>query len=184
MDDRLHVIRFAPFSLDPTEEYDDTNDEKTAYATYGLAVYGANCMEAALVNAFAMSKVISARDEGRVLMTDPWAKGFKEAVKNLIPKVCHKAGADQRIVDDLLKAVDRRNFLIHRFWYERITEMFNDNRRRRLIIELQHDHRLFKTMDDRLNSEVLTPLRDTLGFGQDLIDAQMEIMRQGAQRDA
>ncbi|MGW2587219.1 hypothetical protein ACWCYZ_39075 [Streptomyces virginiae] len=181
--DRLHVIRFSPVSLDPTDEYDDTNDEKTAYATYGLAVYGANCMEATLINGFAMSKVISARDEGRVLMTDPWAKGFKEAIKDLIPKVCRKAGADQQIVDDLLKAVDRRNFLIHRFWYERIEEMFNDSRRRRLITELQHDHKLFKTMDDRLNREVLSPLRDTLGFGQELIDAELEIVRQRAQSD-
>ncbi|MGA5498729.1 hypothetical protein ACPCSP_30715 [Streptomyces cinereoruber] len=175
--DKLHVVRFAPVMLNPADDYDDTNDEKTAYASFGLALFGANVMEAEIVNAFAMSRIITAREQGEQLVTDPWAKGFKEAVKNLVPKVCRKAGADQRIVDDLLVAVDRRNYLVHRFWYERIEELVSDRRRARLITELQHDHRLFVKMTDLLRSTVHVPLLANLDISQDLLDAELDRIR-------
>ena len=60
---------------------------QTLYALFGLAIYKANVLEHSLVNALALTKLVTAREQGEQLMRDPWAQGFKDMMGRLIKRV-------------------------------------------------------------------------------------------------
>lgn len=157
---------------EPDGEYDNGTDHKTVYALFGLAIYKANCLEHSLVNALALTKIITAREQGEQLIRDPWTQGFKDMMGKLIKRVEPYTSAYPEVVDDLTKSLKRRNDLVHNFWRERIQDMISEAGRSRLGADLKADCRLLTQTDERFSERVLDPIMESMGITAEAIQAQ------------
>ncbi|MGW3030196.1 hypothetical protein ACWDCB_03075 [Streptomyces sp. NPDC001178] len=175
--DGLYVVRHEPTwreepEPEPDGEYDNGTDHKTVYALFGLAIYKANCLEHSLVNALALTKIITAREQGEQLIRDPWTQGFKDMMGKLIKRVEPYTSAYPEVVDDLTKSLKRRNDLVHNFWRERIQDMISEAGRSRLGADLKADCRLLTQTDERFSERVLDPIMESMGITAEAIQAQ------------
>ena len=59
---------------------------KTTFARYAAAMYCAALLEEDLVQAFAVSKIVEAKD-AETLIRDPWNQGYKRKLHELITHV-------------------------------------------------------------------------------------------------
>ncbi|MFB7775831.1 hypothetical protein [Streptomyces bauhiniae] len=175
--DGLYVVRHEPTwreesEPEPDDEYDSGTDHKTVYALFGLAIYKANCLEHSLVNALALTKMITAREQGEQLIRDPWTQGFKDMMGKLIKRVEPYTSAYPEVVDDLTRSLKRRNDLVHNFWRERIQEMISETGRTRLCADLKSDCRLLTQTDERFSERVLDPIMESMGITAEAVEAQ------------
>ncbi|MFF4386982.1 hypothetical protein ACFY0G_09375 [Streptomyces sp. NPDC001552] len=171
--DELYVVRQEPtWREEPDDEYDNDTDHKTVYALFGLAIYKANCLEHSLVNTLALTKIITAREQGEQLIRDPWTQGFKDMMGKLIKRVEPHTSAYPEVVDDLTRSLKRRNDLVHNFWRERIPEIISDAGRTRLCADLKADCRLLTRTDERFSAMVLDPIMESMGITAEAVEAQ------------
>ncbi len=179
--DELYVVRQeSAWREDPDDGYDTATDEKTVYALFGLAIYGANCLEHELANTLAVAQVVKAQEEATRLIRDPWAKGFKDMMGRLVKRAQPHTSNFPDLVADLTKCLDRRNYLVHHFWRERVPDMLTVAGRTELCAALKADHRLFEQSAERLHEKVLDPMMSKLGITAELLDAQYEAERRDA----
>lgn len=78
--DELYVVRHEPTwreEPEPDDEYDNDTDHKTVYALFGLAIYKANCLEHSLVNTLALTKIVTAREQGSSSSATPGLKASR-----------------------------------------------------------------------------------------------------------
>ncbi|MEV7105373.1 hypothetical protein [Streptomyces atroolivaceus] len=172
--DELYVVRHLPTwheEPEPDDEYDNGTDHKTLYALFGLAIYKANVLEHSLVNLLAITKIVSAREQGEQLIRDPWAQGFKDMMGKLIKRVEAHTSAYPEVGTDLTNSLKRRNFLVHNFWRERIQETIADASRAKLCADLKADCRLFTQTDERFSERVLHPVMESIGVTAESIEA-------------
>ncbi|MFE3329445.1 hypothetical protein [Streptomyces sp. NPDC059176] len=173
--DELYVVRHEPTwreEPEPDDEYDNDTDHKTVYALFGLAIYKANCLEHSLVNTLALTKIITAREQGEQLIRDPWTQGFKDMMGKLIKRVEPHTSAYPEVVDDLTRSLKRRNDLVHNFWRERIPDIVSDAGRARLCADLKADCWLLTQTDERFSAWVLDPIMESMGITAEAVEAQ------------
>ncbi len=173
--DELYVVRQLPTwheEPEPDDEYDNGTDHKTLYALFGLAIYKANVLEHSLVNVLAITKIVSAREQGERLILDPWAQGFKEMMGKLIKRVAAHTSAYPEVGNDLTNSLKRRNFLVHNFWRERVPETIAEAGRAKLCADLKADCRLFAQTDERFSERVLRPMMESLGITAEDMEAE------------
>jgi hypothetical protein len=173
--DGLYVVRHEPTwreEPEPDNEYDNGTDHKTVYALFGLAIYKANCLEHSLVNTLALTKIITAREQGEQLIRDPWTQGFKDMMGKLIKRVERHTSSYPEVVEDLTKSLKRRNHLVHHFWRERIQDVITEAGRTRLCADLKADCRLLTQTDERFSERVLDPIMESIGITADAVEAQ------------
>ncbi|MFE6157090.1 hypothetical protein [Streptomyces sp. NPDC057889] len=173
--DGLYVVRHEPTWREEPEaddEYDNGTDHKTLYALFGLAIYKANVLEHSLVNALALTKLVTAREQGEQLMRDPWAQGFKDMMGKLIKRVEAHTSAYPEVGNDLTRSLRRRNDLVHNFWRERIQETITEASRAKLCADLKTDCQLFTQTDERFSERVLSPIMAKIGVTPEDVEAQ------------
>ncbi|MFF8505857.1 hypothetical protein ACF07L_35165 [Streptomyces anulatus] len=130
---------------------DDTNDEKTAYAFFGLALYRAAVLERNVIQHVVELEIARAVAEGRVLTKDPYEQAAKRPLKENIRKITPFIASDKGLAEELLTAADRRNHLAHKFWFENVDDVFADGPRRRLIAKLKNDIETFGALARRVD---------------------------------
>ncbi|MEV7755804.1 hypothetical protein [Streptomyces griseofuscus] len=175
--EELYVVRHQPTwreepDPEPEDEYDNDTNHKTVYALFGLAIYKANVLEHTLVNTLAMARIITAEEQGERLIRDPWAQGFKDMMGKLIRRAEPYVSAYPEVVDELTNSLNRRNFLVHHFWRERIQEMITESSRAKMCADLKADCGLFTQTDERLTERVFDPLARKRGITPERIEAQ------------
>ncbi len=133
------------------QEDDLVNDlTRDAYAHFGLAYYLSECVFQGLVQVLATDGIGVTRGsvEERTAQYSKYTLGpLVDAAKKVLPVDCHS---------DLDNLVERRNFLAHGFWFDRVHQMTSQEGLQRLIEELQRDQELFRRLS-RLTDEVVIP---------------------------
>lgn len=128
------------------EEDGDEESElaKDVYAYFGLAYYHSECVFRSMAQVCALlpfdrSTAARPRIEERLRATEEMTLGqlIKEG-KSLLPRSLYHR------LDDALR---RRNFLAHRFWFDRIHLMTTPEGMRRLAAELDVDADFFRALD-------------------------------------
>jgi hypothetical protein len=144
---------------------------REVYARFGLAYYESECLHRSLCIALAWSTLPPPDLTTQPRVEERLAKAFSltlgevvDRLQNLLP---------EQFLTSLPLAVERRNFLAHRFWFERAHLMFSEEGGRRLIAELQEYCDAF----DRLDKQTgvwLTLKRGELGFTDEMLHASLE----------
>ena len=97
---------------EPTSE-----EVKELYARFGLAYYLAEVLHRGLCNLYCLSQIPAGGPVTRPRVEEHLRTAFETTLGQLIRKlqpVLHSA-----LLPQLERAVDRRNFIAHHFWYER-----------------------------------------------------------------
>lgn len=123
-------------------------DVREAYAQFGLAYYFSECLQSGICNLLSLcdtgdpTMMTCARMDEKLAAA--YALTMGEAIKQL----------SQYVPDDLhqklLKALETRNFLAHKFWFERCHRMFQSHHIELLVEELRSFTRLFQLVDAEL----------------------------------
>jgi len=135
-------------------ESDETSDAtRDVYAHFGLAYFFAECLFQGLVNILATNGVGITRGsvEERMKQFSKCTLGpLVEAAKFTIPSEHH---------GDLDRALERRNFLAHGFWYQRVHQMTTLSDLAELQRELIADQERFRALSELADAIVSQRLR-------------------------
>jgi hypothetical protein len=153
-----------------TDNEPDDDLIREVYARFGLAYYQSECLHRELCMILAWSGLPS-----RDLITCPrveelLAHAFSLTLGDVAAKLEGVLPAE--LSGELQKAVDRRNFLAHHLWFERVHLMFRVEDVRELIAELNEDAELFDRLDTKI-SEWSQPKRRQLGLTDEVVQASL-----------
>ncbi len=136
-----------------TEEYDEDNQIKEAFAYFGRAVYMVNVLETGLVHVLLqidfMTKVRDEfiRTQGRDFSRDEYeknfdafiAKHFSQTMGNLIRRIYAIRDFDPNLKERLAIAKRRRDYLVHGYWRDMAVPFSTKAGRDKIIDELKTD---------------------------------------------
>lgn len=137
---------------------------KDVFAHFGAAYYYAEVLHRGLCNLYVWRKISTVGPMNRYRIEEHLAKAYSTTLGQLVSEI--QACFSEDGVKRLDVAVEKRNFLAHHFWFERIHLMTSADGCRALIAELNAAQELFQHAD-RLVDTVVTPYLAKTGLTQD-----------------
>jgi len=148
----------------PCDEEDDAH--RDVYAYFGLAYFLSECVHRGLANGFVLLSsapgvTTRPRVEERFAQCEVMTMGeLVGLVKPLLPASLHES------VD---WALERRNYLAHRFWYERVHEQMDPIGRQRLVAYLADTRDQMRALSRALD-EIALERYAALGISRERFD--------------
>ena len=144
---------------------------KEAYARFGLAYYHSECLHKTLCHICALASSQDSKDLTRPRVEEKLAYAYsltlgqvKDEIKELIP---------EELFSQLDEGVERRNFLAHHFWFERIHLMLSPTGLNQIFRELDEYSSLFQRLDE-MASIHLDVQRRKLGLTDEMLQACLD----------
>ena len=154
--------------IDPESEH-----VKEVFAHFGLAMYRAQCLERQLAMILA-SKY--GPDPTRISRTefDNTLEGlFSETLGQMVSKIKKLSALSEDEAERLKKALEKRNWLAHRYFWERATEFMSEFGRASMISELQDATCLFVALDESFTNKTFE-WGEPYGITQQSVDKEMD----------
>ncbi len=145
--------------MEPTSD-----DVKEVYARFGLAYYLAEALHRGLCNLYCLSQIPASGPVIRPRVEEHLLTAFETTLGQLLMQL--QPVLPDALIPQLKRAVQRRNFLAHHFWYERIHLMTTIGGIHGLLRELASDTELFSEMDAKVE-KLTEPLKARLGISPD-----------------
>lgn len=143
---------------------------REVYARFGLAYYQSECLHRELCMILAWSGLPSRDLTTRPRVEERLAHACSLTLGDVAAKLEGVLPAE--LSGELREAVDKRNFLAHRFWFESAHLMFSVEDAHQLIAELDEYAELFDRLDTRV-SEWSEPKRRELGLTEEVVQASL-----------
>jgi len=132
-----------------TNRLEPTSDEvKDVYARFGLAYYCAEVLHRDLCNLYCLSQIPTDVPITRPRVEEHLRTAFETTLGQLLLKL--QPILSQALITKLEIAVERRNFLAHRFWFERVHLMTRLRGIETMVKELSDDADLFSLVDAQI----------------------------------
>jgi hypothetical protein len=141
-----------------------SDDVKEVYARFGLAYYMAEALHRGLCNLYCASQMPPDGPVTRPRVEEHLRTAFETTLGQLLPKL--QPVLPSTLVPKLELAVERRNFIAHYFWYERIRLMMSVGGLEEMVNELSADTDLFSEMDAEIQ-KLLEPFHSRMGLTQE-----------------
>ena len=135
------------------------------FARFGLAYYHSECLHRELCIAFAFSELPPRDLITGTRVEELLARAYSLTFGDVAAKL--KGVLPNELWNDVVAAVDKRNFLAHRFWFERVHLMFSVSNLQQLIADLNGYTELFDAIDVRI-SQWSEPRLGELGVTKEL----------------
>ena len=144
---------------------------KEVFAQFGAAYYHSEVLHRGLCNIYALATFEKAEDITRPRIEEKLALAFSLTLGQIVEKTkgVFSGGIQRR----LEVALDKRNYLAHRFWFERSPLMFSEPDLLGLRQELLELTNLFGELDEAI-TESLDPRRQAMGLTDDLIQESFD----------
>ena len=144
---------------------------KEVFAQFGAAYYHSEVLHRGLCNIYALATFEKAEDITRPRIEEKLALAFSLTLGQIVEKTkgLFSGGIQQR----LEVALDKRNYLAHRFWFERSPLMFSEPDLLGLRQELLELTNLFGELDEAI-TESLDPRRQAMGLTDELIQESFD----------
>jgi hypothetical protein len=161
-----------------------TEDEhvRETYAHFGLALYMAQVLEHALVNAMSAAERAAGRRLALADIDSFMSQRFEETLGRLIRDLRKYVPVGDELSSILAKSLRTRNWLAHAYFRERAVEFTSEAGRNRMIEELEQAVDLF-SLADRTLDKAVDPLRLRLDLTADKINAEVEALLEKGGRD-
>lgn len=153
---------------------------REVYAYFGLAYYLSECVHRGLVNVYAVlpftpKTATRPRIEERTMTAERWTLGeLVTHTKPLLPVELHSR---------MDWTVQKRNFLAHGFWYERIHLMSSETGKNELLAELQQAENQFRQLNEDIDATVFAHWRQ-LGITDAHLEEAINEVRNGVPEEA
>ena len=157
----------------------DYDDEQTrdVYAHYGLAMFLAQTLEHAIVNALVILRLPEKEEYTRQDIDEFMEGRFQKTLGALLKQLKSEISFPPDLESMLVKALNRRNYLAHHYFRERAETFVTRNGSTQMLYELQSDQRLFEKADEQLG-KAMKPLRLIHGVTDSGYEAEYKAMCQ------
>ncbi|HWB82928.1 MAG TPA: hypothetical protein VG675_02225 [Bryobacteraceae bacterium] len=160
-------------ALDSSEATSD--DVKEVYARFGLAYYHAEVLYRGLCNLYCASQVPPMGPVTRYRMEEHLRTASEMTLGQLLPRL--ETVLPASLLERLAEALERRNFIAHRFWFERIHLFATLSGIEAMVTELAHDTELFQDLDREVE-RITEPFHVRIGLTPELsVTAFNEVKR-------
>ncbi|MDP1853387.1 MAG: hypothetical protein Q8L26_04215 [Candidatus Omnitrophota bacterium] len=153
----------------------DAQQRREVFAMYGLAMYHAQCFEKSLVIlvsvAFNKEYFKSNYEKREELFSDT----FKKTAGQLVEKLKVMVKVPNTLENDLSKAVKKRNWLAHDYFWGNSYDILTTAGRERKLNELHEISEYFSKMDERM-TKIYQRVFDKIGLTEDKVMAYLEKM--------
>lgn len=149
---------------------------KEVYARFGLAYYLGEVLHRGLCNVYALLTFESPKEITRPRVEEKLAYVFSLTLGQTIKEVEDLLTLE--LNQELQVALDKRNFLAHSFWFDRIHLMYNEQGLLQMLQELDEIGQLFNSLDEKI-SKHLEPRCKELGVTDDVIQHLMNELASG-----
>ena len=152
---------------------------KEIYAHFGLAVYYAQVLENGLINALVTLDFMPSHATHLITKTD-WSDKFDAffnqhaalTMGNLIRALRKVASIPDDLEAQLNTALEKRKFLVHHYFREKIMLFTTERGREQMIEDLKQYSNVFVSADRRLNS-IIEPINVRYGLTPEKLDAAL-----------
>ncbi len=144
----------------------ESDDIKEVYARFGLAYYQAEVLHRGLCNLYSLLQVPSAGPITRPRIEEHLRTAFESTLGQLLERLAPPL-LPARLIPRLRVALERRNFLAHHFWFERIHLMPSIKGIETMLNELASDTELFRELGKEIEKLVVS-LYSRIGLTQEL----------------
>ncbi len=172
---------------DVSEDDDRGEHNKTVFAHYGVAMYLAQCLEHALVNAMLFlnqfpnrANTARTRQEWWDCVDGFYDHHFEHTLGRMIRDLAKVTAVPGELESKLSRALALRNWLAHDFFRERADGFATTERHDRMIAELEDVQAVFRDVDALLE-RTFKPAREKYGFTDERLD---QIFKQMIAEDA
>ena len=154
--------------LDPESE-----QIRDVYAHFGLAMYQAQCLERQLAIILATRYGPGPTKLSRTELDEKFDDLFSKTLGQLVNEVGRLAKLTKDEEKRLQEALSKRNWLTHRYFWERAIEFLSESGRASMIRELKATTHSFNTLDELFTNKTIEWAR-TVGITQQTLDKELE----------
>jgi hypothetical protein len=170
--DRLHArIDEALESSEPTSD-----DVKEVYTRFGLAYYHAEVLYRGLCNLYCVSQALPTGPVTRHRVEEHLRTASEMTLGQLLPRL--QTILPPPLLERLAGALERRNFIAHHFWYERIHLVATLTGIEAMLAELAQDTELFQEIDREVE-KIIEPLHAQVGLTPELLVMAFDDIKSG-----
>ncbi len=163
--------------MSPEEE-----EVREVYARFGLAAYGAQCLEQELIGALIYLDLLP-KKRGN-LETKEWEALFdsyteeqsKRTLGKMISILEDITAIPPNLSESLSYALEKRNWLIHHYFRDRVIYFNSSEGRARMIAELDEITEIFRYADSLLE-ELFKPVRMKYGITDEVLAQSIAELR-------
>ena len=162
----------------------DPESEQTreVFARFGLAMYLAQCLERQLALILATKYGPGPTKITRTEFDNILADLFSRTLGRLVTKIGKLAELGEDEKEQLQKALNKRNWLAHRYFWERAAAFISESGRESMIKELQEAACSFQALDELFTNRTIE-WRETVGITQQSVDKELErLVREALER--
>jgi hypothetical protein len=147
----------------------DVSEEsiKEVYARFGLAYYHSEVLHRGLCVLYALMSFEKGEDITRPRLGEKLARAYSLTLGQVIEEA--KKLVPNELKQPLELAVEKRNYLAHHFWFERIHLMYSEQGLQEMSQELTELGEIFNKLDNEIN-EYFKPKREALGITDEVIE--------------
>jgi hypothetical protein len=144
---------------------------REVYAHFGLAIYEAQVLEHGLANAMLLARMAAGKLPTLADFDAFLEARFKKTLGSLIKDLSNHIAVDAGLEGMLAAALEKRNWLAHRYFRERSETFMSDRGCATMIAELESAQALFHEAD-----EALEGVTKTFAAKVGVTDARLEAM--------
>ncbi|MFN7957373.1 MAG: hypothetical protein U0P46_03455 [Holophagaceae bacterium] len=157
---------------------------KTVYAHFGLAIYLAQCLEHQIVNSMVVIDLLP-NFPWKQKSREDWYKQHDQYNEEQFTKTLGRLIRDLKSITQVPPEVEsklsfclaRRNFLAHHYFRERAIEFMTESGRQNMLTELENDQAMFRQADQQLHL-LVEPLNLKYGITPEAVEsARLELLK-------
>ena len=157
-----------------TEHLDSESEQiKEVYAHFGLAMYMAQCLERGLAITLATRYGPGPTKITRAGFDELLDRLFSRTLGQLVREIGRLAELNEEEEERLQQALHKRNWLAHRFFWDRAADFTSRARRVSMIQELQEAVNTFEALE-QLFMRKTTEWEESRGITHQSIEGEME----------
>lgn len=146
----------------------DEDNHKDVCAHFGLTIYYAQVLEHGIVNAMVVCK-LSQGSSFTGSDVDPFMDNqFQKTLGTLIKNLRKLMPISQELENSLSTALNKRNWLVHKYFRERVPDNLTYEGRQKMISELEEAKDFFIKVDKMLDEE-MSPFVKKCGLTDEMI---------------
>jgi hypothetical protein len=139
---------------------------KEVYAYFGRAYFFSECLYRELCNGWVLSQLNAMQGATWPRIDELFSRAYKLTFGLVLDQLADQLPRD--LVDKLKQCLDRRNYLAHHFWFDRVNQMATDDGLASLRDELEEMADQFAAVDEELTA-FFEPVGRSVGVTPELV---------------
>ena len=146
---------------------------REVFARFGLAMYRAQCLERELAIILATKYGPGPFNVSRTEFNSIFEKLFSKSLGQLVSNITQLSALSEDEEERLKAALEKRNWLVHRYFWERVVDLLSYSGLASMIDELQDTADIFESLDELFTTKT-REWGESVGISKELVNEHLE----------